>query len=55
MKLISINIRDLGGDIKQKYIRELLCKEKDGMLCVQETKLVRNAMCYNLWKSYDIS
>ena len=34
MKLISINIRGLGGDIKRKYIRELIRKEKAGVLCV---------------------
>jgi len=57
MKLISINIRGLGGDIKRKYIRELLHKEKAGVLCVQKTKLVRldDALCYNLWDSNDIS
>ena len=57
IKLISINIRGLGRDIKRKYIRELIRKEKAGVLCVQETKLVKldDAMCYNLWESNDIS
>jgi len=56
MKLISINIRGLGRDIKWKYIRELIRKEKARVLCVQETKLVRldDTMCYNIWESNDI-
>ena len=57
MKLISINIRGLGRDIKWKYIRELIHKEKVGVLCVQETKLISMdvAKCFSLWESNNIS
>jgi len=50
MKLISINIRRLGGDIKWKYISELIVKEKPGLICIQETKLasVNAYKCYSL-------
>jgi len=43
----------LEGNIKWKYLRELIIKEKPGMVCVQETKLVsvNASKCYSLWGS----
>jgi len=38
MKLVSINIREL-GDVKCKYLKELIGKENPGVVFVQETKL----------------
>jgi len=57
MKLVSINIRGLAGDIKWKYLRELIHKKKVGVLCVHETKLVSLdvAKSFSLWDSNDIS
>jgi len=40
MSLISINIRGLGVDVKWKYLQELVMREKPGILCIQETKVV---------------
>jgi len=51
MKVISLNVRGLGGDIKWKYIKELIGKEKPGIMCAQETKLisVSASKCFGLW------
>jgi len=57
MKIVNINIRGLGGDVKRKYLRELVSKEDPGLLLVQETKLTKldDSKCYSLWGSNDIS
>jgi len=57
MKLLSINVRGLGGEKKWKYIKELIVMEKPGLLCVQETKLinVNASKCFSLWGSNDAS
>lgn len=39
MKLISYNIRGLGGKVKKKEIQKLVREQKPNMLCVQETKM----------------
>jgi len=38
MKIISMNIRGLGGNIKRNYLRNLISKEQAYMMCIQETK-----------------
>ena len=38
MKVVSLNIRGIGGGIKRKYIKDLINKEQADMLCLQETK-----------------
>ena len=38
MKIISINIRGIGGNIKRNYLRNLISKEEVDMVCIQETK-----------------
>ena len=45
------------GDVKWKYITELVDKEKASVLCVHETKLVslNASKCFSLWGSNDIS
>lgn len=56
MILISINIRGLGGDIKWKYLKELLNNEQSTFVCIQETKLVHisEERCFALWRSNQI-
>jgi len=56
MSLISLNVRGLGGDIKWKYMQELVWKEKPGIVCLQETKRVNlpSGKCYSLWGSNEI-
>jgi len=56
MSLISINIRGLGGEIKWKYLQNLIRKERPGVICIQQTKLVsiNSKKCYALLGSNDI-
>jgi len=38
MKLISMNIRGVGGSMKRKYLGDLITKEQLDFVCIQETK-----------------
>jgi exonuclease III len=55
MLIASINIRGLGGVVKQNYLKELVNKERPDFLAVQETKLetIPDSLCFNLWGSED--
>lgn len=55
MKLISYNIRGLGGKVKKKEIQKLVREQKPNMLCVQETKMevVDRKVCAQLWDCDD--
>jgi len=35
MKIISLNVRGFEGDVKWKYMKELISKEKPGLVCLQ--------------------
>jgi len=56
MKLISMNIKGLGGRIKRKYISDLIRKEQVGFICLQETKCehISKEKCYQIWGSNEI-
>jgi len=56
MKLISMNIRGLGGKIKRKYISELIKKQQVGFICLQETKCeqISKEKSYQMWGSNEI-
>jgi len=56
MKIISINIRGLGGGHKWKYLKGILASEGVDMICIQETKLsdLQPSSCYNLWGDNNI-
>jgi len=56
MKIVSLNIRGLGGSIKRKYIRDLISKEHVEMICLQETKCsdISKENGFLLWESNDI-
>ena len=51
MKIISINIRGLGGGHKWKYLKGIIVSEGVDMICIQETKLhdLQPSSCYKLW------
>lgn len=51
MKLMTLNVREMGGKIKQKYIKKLIIEEDIHILCLQETKKqdVTNEVCCSLW------
>jgi len=57
MKIISMNIRGLGGSIKRKYLRDLICKEQVDKICIQETKCfeLSRESCYLLWGYNEIN
>lgn len=39
MKLISLNIRDLGGRVKKREVKQLVVDQKPQLVCLQETKI----------------
>jgi exonuclease III len=51
MKIISWNIRGLGGLEKRKEVRKLVGDLRPSILCLQETKLQTcdNSLCLSLW------
>ncbi|GMJ03184.1 hypothetical protein HRI_003987600 [Hibiscus trionum] len=51
MKLISWNVRGLGGSAKRRYVREVLRKNDVDMAMLQETKLEEwpKSWLANLW------
>jgi exonuclease III len=51
MKLVSWNVRGLGGVEKRKEIRRLVGEKNPFILCVQETKLsvCDDSLCNSLW------
>jgi len=57
MKIISLNVRGFGGDVRWKYMKELISKEKPGLVCLQETKLISVSAfkCFGFWGSNDVS
>jgi len=56
MKIISINVRGLGGNVKRKYLRDLISKEQANMVCLQKTKcfVLSKESCYLLWGSNEL-
>lgn len=56
MKIISLNIRGLGGNIKRRFLKDLIYKEQVRIVCIQETKCSEfdKENCFNLWDSNEI-
>jgi len=56
MKIISLDVRGLGGNKKRRYLKELIFKEQVGMVCIQETKCSEfgKENCFNMWGSNEI-
>ena len=52
MKIISWNIRGLGGFEKRKEVCPLVREKCSYILCIQETKLsiISEAVCKSIWK-----
>ena len=53
MKLISYNIRGLGGLAKKKEIQRLIQIHKLDVICIQETKMeiIERNVCSMMWGS----
>jgi exonuclease III len=51
MKIISWNIRGLGGVVKRKEVRKLIGESNPSMVCLQETKLplCDDFLCTSVW------
>lgn len=46
MKIISLNVRGLGGTLKRKYLSDLVSKEQVDMVCLQEKKKKKGILIY---------
>jgi len=55
MKLISMNIREI-GEIKKKYLEDLIKKEKADIVCLQETKCkeLEKEKIFKMWGTNDV-
>jgi exonuclease III len=51
MKILSWNVRGLGGILKRPEVRKLLSEKNPSIVCLQETKLsvIDEALCMSLW------
>jgi len=56
MKVMTYNVRGLGGRVKCGYLKNLMAKEEVEMLCIQETKLelIDRALCQRIWGENDV-
>jgi exonuclease III len=59
MKIVSWNVRGLGGFEKRKEVKKLVVDKRPFIVCLQETKLMQidNLLCSSLWggSSHDFS
>lgn len=57
MKILSYNIRGLGGAGKKRHIRDLVMKERVDFLVIQETKMgvISRKICSSLWGSEEFN
>jgi len=57
MKIISLNIRGLGGTLKRNYLRDLISKEHVDMVCLQQTKCYcfRREKVFLLWGCNEVN
>lgn len=55
IKLVTYNIRGLGGRVKKKEVKELVRSQKPDLLCLQETKMegIDRRLCSLLWEGGD--
>ena len=53
MKILSWNVRGLGGFAKRPEVRKLINEKNPSIVCIQETKLtvIDDVMCASLWGS----
>jgi len=57
MKLISWNVRGLGGLEKRKEVRNLVGEKQPFIICIQETKMVvcEESLCASMWGNLSFS
>jgi len=51
MIIFNLNIRGLGGGIKEKYLRQIIAKEDAKFVNIQETKVTEfsDSRCFDMW------
>lgn len=56
MKLISWNVRGLGGFEKRREVRQLVTEKSPFILCIQETKCVMfdDMLCKSIWSDANV-
>lgn len=56
MKLLSFNVRGIGGGVKEGHIRNTISREGIDFACFQETKaaLIDSNSCQRIWGNYEI-
>ena len=56
MKIMTYNIRGLGGRIKRKVVKQLVKEKEVEMLCIQESKLeiVDLRICKQVWGDSEV-
>jgi len=56
MKILSLNIRGVGGAVKRNYVRDLISREQVDIVCLQETRcsdFSREKVCL-LWGTNEV-
>lgn len=55
MKIVSLNVRGLGGRVKRRELRKFVKRENLDLMCIQETKMevISPEICSSLWDYTD--
>lgn len=56
MKIMSYNVRGLGGGVKRRVIRQLMLKEEVDILYIQESKITKMDLkvCGAIWGDKEV-
>lgn len=56
IKILSYNVRGLGGRVKREVIRQIIQKEEVDVVCIQESKLTKfdSKVCNEVWGDKEV-
>lgn len=56
MRMMSFNLRGMGGRVKWKFVKNMVIKEEIQLLCLQETKreTINKETCQALWGDHEV-
>jgi len=56
MKIIRMNIKGVGGNLKKKCLEELIKKKQEDVVCLQETKFkeMGKKCIFKMWRTNEI-
>jgi len=56
MLIVNLNVKELGGSIKARYLSHIISSEGAYFVCIQETKLsaLSDTRCYALWENNNV-